>query len=76
MKILVTGASGLIGRNFVNKVRECYPDFEVLGLTSKEADLRVEGNLSRALKNFKADIIVHFAALVGGINANISNKYK
>ena len=76
MQLLVTGASGLIGRNFVNKVNDYYPEFEILGVSSKEADLRVEGSLSRVLKNFKADIIVHFAALVGGINANISNKYK
>jgi GDP-L-fucose synthase len=70
-KILVTGASGLVGTNLLNRLRK--DDYEVLGLDSK-TDLRREEITYKIFSNFKPDIVFHLAAKVGGIHANSNFK--
>ena len=69
MKVLVTGAGGMVGRNLM-----AHPGvalFDCLTPTSAELDLRSRAAVTAYLKANKPDAIVHMAAVVGGIQANI-----
>lgn len=66
MKIVVTGGSGLVGKN----LREYLPNATYL--TSLDYDLRKEQDVILLYKEQKPDIIVHLAARVGGIIDNIN----
>tara|TARA_B100000886_G_scaffold329797_1_gene279557 strand:- start:195 stop:1136 length:942 start_codon:yes stop_codon:yes gene_type:complete len=70
-KILITGASGLIGANLINVLINS--GYEVLGLDSKN-DLRVSSNADKIFSDFKPSIVFHLAAKVGGIHANANYK--
>ena len=66
-KILITGSSGLIGRNLINRfLKEGY---QILGLDSKN-DLRNGSIANKLFSQFKPTIVFHLAAKVGGIHAN------
>lgn len=70
-KILITGSSGMVGRNFIesNKCR----NFDILSPSSKELNLLNKNQVFDYLKSNKPDLILHCAAKVGGIQANIEN---
>jgi len=70
-KILITGASGLIGSNLFKKLSNA--GYEVLGLDSKN-DLRIASNAFNLFNNFKPTMVFHLAAKVGGIHANSNFK--
>ena len=70
-KILITGASGLVGANLINSLKNS--GYEVLGLDSKN-DLRVASITDKIFNDFKPSIVFHLAAKVGGIHANANYK--
>ena len=70
-KILITGASGLVGANLINSLKN--RGYEVLGLDSKN-DLRVASIADKIFSDFKPSIVFHLAAKVGGIHANANYK--
>ncbi len=70
-KILVTGASGLIGSNLLKCLKDI--GYEVIGLDSKD-DLRDVSIANKLFNNFKPTIVFHLAAKVGGIHANANYK--
>lgn len=70
-KILITGASGLVGANLINSLKNS--GYEVLGLDSKN-DLRVASIADKIFSDFKPSIVFHLAAKVGGIHANANYK--
>ncbi len=70
-KILITGASGLIGKNLISRLNK--EGYEVLGLDSKN-DLRDSTLTQKLFKNYKPDLVFHLAAKVGGIFANSNYK--
>jgi GDP-L-fucose synthase len=70
-RILVTGASGLIGSNLVNRLRN--EGHEVICCTST-TDLRDTSVTSRFFADVNPSIVFHLAAKVGGIHANSSYK--
>ena len=70
-KILITGASGLIGKNLISRLNK--EGYEVLGLDSKN-DLRDASLTQTIFKNYKPDLVFHLAAKVGGIFANSNYK--
>jgi dTDP-4-dehydrorhamnose reductase len=70
--ILVTGASGLLGANFVLTAREqrenvvalCYPQLlSFLGVRAVRADLTDDGVARELLRDFRPGWIIHCAAL-------------
>jgi GDP-L-fucose synthase len=68
MKVLVTGASGLVG-----KALTALPGVEWIGVCSGDADLREVGEV-RALfkKHMPFDGVIHLAANVGGVFKNMA----
>lgn len=72
MRVLITGAAGMLGRALVAAWRSCRSDDELIGLTRADVDLRDDSAVALAIKRIEPDVIVHTAARVGGIGANIA----
>ncbi len=71
-KFVVTGGAGFLGSRVVHKLRERGVESIVVP-RSVTCDLRREENIRRLLSEARPDIIVHLAAVVGGIGANRQN---
>ncbi len=69
-RILVTGAGGFLGHSVMPVLEEAYPDDTVIGVSRADYDLLQSNEASRMLKDIKPDILVHLAALSGGIGSN------
>ena len=70
--ILVTGGAGFLGRNVVQRLRERGAG-RVFVPRRASFDLREKQAIIRALDWSKPDIVIHLAAVVGGIGANREN---
>ena len=73
MRILVTGAGGMLGTSIVEALRRDRPQVEVLAVTRRDADLRDPEQVARLIDGFRPDGIVHAAAVVGGIAAKLAH---
>ena len=71
MKILITGATGMVGRHLVQALNK-KGGVVLLTPTRNELDLFNKNNVETYVKNSNCDLIVHLAARVGGIQANIN----
>jgi GDP-L-fucose synthase len=69
-KILVTGATGFLGRHTVPALKAAYPDREIVAVGSKDGDLTRLDETLGLLERVKPDAVVHLAAYSGGIGAN------
>jgi len=67
-KVLVTGASGFVGRNLIELMRA--RRIEPLTPARADFDLREQAQVRRMLAELKPDVVFHLAGLVGGIGAN------
>ncbi|MFG0212413.1 GDP-L-fucose synthase family protein [Brevibacillus porteri] len=74
-RIVVTGGSGFLGSHVVHQLRklDCT---DIFIPRSHEYDLRKEHDVNKMLQDFRPDIILHLAAVVGGIGANQKNPGK
>lgn len=82
-KILITGATGFIGRNLIehysetNEVVAIYnkrePDFHHINITWKQADLRNPKELENIFEDI--DVCMHFAATTTGAKDIVSKPY-
>ena len=70
-KVLITGGTGLIGKNLTKRLKEI--ELEVTSVGS-EFDLREKDNANELINTIKPDIVFHLAAKVGGILANSTQK--
>ena len=67
--IIVTGGSGFLGSFVVEKLK-ARGAAEVFVPRSSEYDLRQSAGIAEMLGDFNANMIIHLAALAGGIGAN------
>lgn len=67
--VIVTGGSGFLGSFVVEKLKERGAT-DVFVPRSSEYDLRQPDEITAMLRDCRADMIIHLAALAGGIGAN------
>ena len=74
-RVIVTGGAGFLGSYVVEKLKErgCKNIFIPL---VEDYDLTKEKNVIKLYQDYPADIVIHLAAVVGGIGANRENPGK
>jgi GDP-L-fucose synthase len=68
--ILVTGATGFLGRHLMPVLEEQHPGKKIVGVSSRDYDLMQPAEAARMLEEHKPRKLVHLAALSAGIGAN------
>lgn len=68
-KILITGASGFVGKNLTKELKKQGFTY-LLTPTSSEVDFTIENDVKHYFASYKPEIVLHIAGLVGGIAAN------
>lgn len=71
-RVMVTGGHGFLGSAVVARLRAAGAA-EVFVPRSRDYDLRTRDGIDRALADGRPDLIIHLAAVVGGIGANREN---
>lgn len=74
MKILLTGSSGMVGRNVLESPRS--KSYELLTPSHKELDLLNRDAVTTYLEKNRPDLVIHAAGVVGGIAANMQQPLK
>ncbi|MHC4414245.1 MAG: GDP-L-fucose synthase family protein [Planctomycetota bacterium] len=71
-RVVVTGGAGFLGRVICGKLRQqgCR---ELLVPVIEEYDLTEEDHVKRMYEEMRPDVVIHLAAEVGGIGANLDN---
>ena len=71
-RVMVTGGAGFLGRAVVARLQEAGAD-EIFVPRSSDFDLRTLEGVERALAEGRPELVIHLAAVVGGIGANREN---
>jgi GDP-L-fucose synthase len=71
-RVLVTGGAGFLGRQVVGRLG-AFPGTEVFVARSKDYNLVLGPDVGRLLDDARPDLVVHLAAVVGGIGHNQQN---
>jgi nucleoside-diphosphate-sugar epimerase len=71
-RVLVTGGAGFLGRPVCDALRG-YRPAALLAPRKAEYDLTEQAAVRRLLDDHRPDVVVHLAAVVGGIGANRAN---
>jgi len=70
MNVLVTGASGFVGRALVDELRHGDGAYEVHPLERSDGDLAEEGVADVAIAETRPDVVVHAAARIGVVRCD------
>jgi len=73
-RIVVTGGAGFLGSHVVGRL--CERGVEPFVPRSRDYDLRSQTGIARLLSDARPELIIHLAAVVGGIGRNQSNPGK
>ena len=73
MQVLLTGGSGLLGRALRRLAPAAAPAWSIVAPAHAELDLRDRQATARFFAAHRFDLVIHAAARVGGIAANIAN---
>jgi GDP-L-fucose synthase len=71
-RVMVTGGGGFLGSAVVRRL-EAAGATEIFVPRSRDYDLRTKKEIDRALADGTPDLVIHLAAVVGGIGANREN---
>jgi GDP-L-fucose synthase len=71
-RVMVTGGGGFLGRAVAERLRSSGAD-HIFIPRSADYDLRTRDGIDRALADARPDLVIHLAAVVGGIGANREN---
>ena len=71
-RVMVTGGGGFLGQAVVRRLAEGGAD-QIFVPRSREYDLRTADGIARALSDGRPQLVIHLAAVVGGIGANRDN---
>jgi GDP-L-fucose synthase len=71
-RVMVTGGAGFLGTSVIARLRERGAD-NIFVPRSRDHDLRTADGIRSALAAGRPDIVIHLAAVVGGIGANREN---
>ena len=71
-RVMVTGGAGFLGSRVVARLRD-EGATDVFVPRSADYDLRTLDGITRALADGRPDLVIHLAAVVGGIGANREN---
>ena len=71
-RVMVTGGGGFLGKAVVRRL-EAGGATDVFVPRSREYDLRTRDGVAAALGDGRPDLVIHLAAVVGGIGANREN---
>jgi GDP-L-fucose synthase len=68
-RVIVTGGAGFLGRHVVQEL-ESVGALEIVVPRSRDCDLRDSKAIRNLIESVRPDLIIHLAAVVGGIGAN------
>ncbi len=71
-RVMVTGGGGFLGKAVAKRLESAGAD-EIFIPRSAEYDLRTANGIRRALADGRPQLVIHLAAVVGGIGANREN---
>ena len=71
-RVVVTGGAGFLGRHLVERLSD-YEGVEVFVPRSQDYNLVQSQDVLRMLKDYRPEMVIHLAAVVGGIGANQKN---
>lgn len=74
-RIVVTGGEGFLGRHLIEQLKKKNPKAIIIP-SIERYDLREKEAVIALYEDAKADVVIHLAAVVGGIGANQANPGK
>ena len=74
-RVVVTGGAGFLGRFIVQRLR-AQPGLEIFAPRSADYNLVEAADIKRLYADTRPDMVIHLAAVVGGIGANQKNPGK
>src|SRR5437016_14236185 len=74
-RVVVTGGAGFLGRFIVERLQR-YTDVKVFVPRSVDFNLVETADIKRLLNETRPDLVIHLAAVVGGIGRNQKNTGK
>lgn len=71
--ILITGGKGFLGRHICQELNKLQPNIYIITFNSKEYNLTRNDQTMMLFERFQPNIVIHLAALAGGIGFNKKN---